>query len=162
MGGGEPLITYYSRQTFFVILGHFLPFYTPNSAKNENLKKKWKKIAWRYHHFTHVYQKLLDNAQLLRYGARRTDGKSDIERWLHHLKNKISTATVLHLWGFTLLFSVNCSKFGRPQVVTDLELFPLSRASSYFQLYIVWTPLPSLWKIWWKKVVEVWCRGRAS
>ena len=96
MGGGEPLIKYYPRQTFFVILGHFLPFYTPNSAKNENLKKNEKKSPGDTI-ILHVYQKLLDNAQLLRYGARRTDGKSDIERWVPHLKNKISTATVLHL-----------------------------------------------------------------
>ena len=45
-------------------------------------------------------------------------------------------ATVLHLWGFTLLFSVNYSKFGRPQVATDLKSFPFSPALSYFQLYI--------------------------
>ena len=25
-------------------MGHFLPFYLPNSPKNQNLKKKWKKI----------------------------------------------------------------------------------------------------------------------
>ena len=46
------------------------------------------KNAWRYHHFTYVYQKLWsDNVRFLRYGARRTtdtrtdgwtDGKSDI------------------------------------------------------------------------------------
>ena len=29
----------YNRQIFFVILGHFLPFYPPNSPKNENIKK---------------------------------------------------------------------------------------------------------------------------
>ena len=101
--------------TFFVILGHFLPFYARNSQKNENfikmkkvptdtiilkkctknndnrlhcsgdmahdrcnyfsfwaifcpftpltagkmkISKKMKKKPWRYHHFTHVYQKL--------------------------------------------------------------------------------------------------------
>ena len=33
-----------TRQTFFVILGYFLPFYPHNSLKNENLKKKKKKI----------------------------------------------------------------------------------------------------------------------
>ena len=32
-----------NRQIFFVILGHFLPFYPPNSPKNENIKKKKKK-----------------------------------------------------------------------------------------------------------------------
>ena len=28
-----------NRQNIFVILGHFLPFYPPNSPKNENIKK---------------------------------------------------------------------------------------------------------------------------
>ena len=28
-----------NRQIFFVILGHFLPFYPPNSPKKENIKK---------------------------------------------------------------------------------------------------------------------------
>ena len=30
-------------QNFFVILGHFFPFYPPNSPKNENFKKQKKK-----------------------------------------------------------------------------------------------------------------------
>ena len=34
-----------------------LPPLPPNSPKNQNEKKNEKK-AWRYHHFTHVYQKL--------------------------------------------------------------------------------------------------------
>ena len=46
-----------TRQTFFVILGYFLPFYPHNSLKNENFKKKKKKKSWRYHHLTQVYQK---------------------------------------------------------------------------------------------------------
>ena len=42
----------------------------PNSPKNQNLKKKWKK-TWR-HHFTQVYQKSWLYAMLfLRYGAWR-------------------------------------------------------------------------------------------
>ena len=41
----------------FFILGYFLRFYLPNSPKNQNKKKKRKKKAWRYHHFTIVYQK---------------------------------------------------------------------------------------------------------
>ena len=36
--------------TFFVILGHFLPFYARNSQKNE-------KSTYRYYHFKEVYQK---------------------------------------------------------------------------------------------------------
>ena len=142
-----------TRQNFFVILGHVLPFHLPNSLKNKNekKKKKWKKYleissfyksvpnimicytvpeiwhvmdvivifhltifcpftpppcpyspkkskfqksekkSWRNHHFTHVYQKLLDDVQFLTYGVQQTDGqtdrKSDIHRWVPHLKN---------------------------------------------------------------------------
>ena len=35
------------------MMGYFLPFYPPNSQKNENfkkMKKKKKKNAWRFHH----------------------------------------------------------------------------------------------------------------
>ena len=52
----------------YVILDHFLPFYPPNSSKNENFKKN-EKNAWRSHHFTEVYQKLWSYVILfLRYG----------------------------------------------------------------------------------------------
>ena len=33
-----------NRQIFFVKLGHFLPFYPPNSPKNQNLKKRKKNM----------------------------------------------------------------------------------------------------------------------
>ena len=33
-----------NKQNLFVILGHFLPLYPPNSLKNENIKKKMKKM----------------------------------------------------------------------------------------------------------------------
>ena len=36
--------------------GLFFPFYLPNSPKNQNFQKN-EKSAWRYHHFTIVYQK---------------------------------------------------------------------------------------------------------
>ena len=66
-------------------LGYFLPFYPSNSLKKENFKKNEKNknkkikinppkttttttIAWRYHHFTQVYQKSWSYAILfLRY-----------------------------------------------------------------------------------------------
>ena len=45
--------------------GLFLPFYPPKST-------------WRYHHFTHVYQKLwLNDVQLPRNGVWQTDGQTD-------------------------------------------------------------------------------------
>ena len=81
-----------------VIIFHFGPFFAllaPNSPKKSKLKKKIKKNARRYHHFTYVYQKLWsDDVRFLRYGVRQmdrqtdrqTDGKSDILRWVPHLK----------------------------------------------------------------------------
>ena len=46
----------------------FLPFYPPDLPKKENFLKN-EKNAWRYHHFTRVYQKLWSYAILfLRYG----------------------------------------------------------------------------------------------
>ena len=41
----------------FFILDYFLPFYHPNSLKNDNFKK-FEKNTWRCYHFTKVYQKL--------------------------------------------------------------------------------------------------------
>ena len=43
----------------FSFWGIFCPVTPPNFPKNENFKK-FKKIknAWRYHHFTQLYQKL--------------------------------------------------------------------------------------------------------
>ena len=60
------------HMTDVIVIFHFGFFFcpfTPNSPKNQNFKKM-KKNTWRYHHFTHVYQKLqLDDVQFLRYGA---------------------------------------------------------------------------------------------
>ena len=51
------LLRYWAWQTkIFVILGYFLPFYPSNNLE-KTLKKKWKKISWRYCHFTHEYHK---------------------------------------------------------------------------------------------------------
>ena len=55
-------VTYFSFWTIFCC-------YPPNSLKNQNFKKM-KKKAWRYHHFTHVSQKLwFDDVQFLTYGV---------------------------------------------------------------------------------------------
>ena len=45
-----------NRQNFFVILGHFLPFYPADNPENQKFEKM-EKNTWRYHHFTQVYQK---------------------------------------------------------------------------------------------------------
>ena len=92
------------RRNFFSFRAIFCPF-TPVTTwkikilkkKNKQKKKKKKKNAWRYHYFTYVYQKLgSDDVRFLKYGARgreggtegRTGGKSDIWRWVPHLKNQ--------------------------------------------------------------------------
>ena len=50
-------LRYGVQQTgFFLILDHFLPFY-PLTTQKIKILKNWKK-AWRYHHFTQVYNKL--------------------------------------------------------------------------------------------------------
>ena len=65
-------LRYEMQQTeLLVILDHFLPFYPPNNPKNQNFGKL-KKKAWRYHQFTHMYQKSWSYATLfLRYNAWR-------------------------------------------------------------------------------------------
>ena len=72
--------------------------FNPLTAQKIKRKKK-KKNPVRYHHFTHVYQELRsDDACFLRYDAQQTDGRtdrwmdremdkrSDIQRWVPHLK----------------------------------------------------------------------------
>ena len=57
----------FNRHNFFVISGKFLPFYPPNTLKNEKIKNE--KKPWKYH-FTQVYQKSWSYVILfLRYGA---------------------------------------------------------------------------------------------
>ena len=65
-------LRYGARQIeFFVILGHFLPFYPTNNRKNQF--RKIGKITWRYHHFTIVYHRWQSyGVWFLRYGARQT------------------------------------------------------------------------------------------
>ena len=44
------------RTKFFVILGHFLSFDSPNNRKNQNFEtKNWN--SWRYYYFTLLYRK---------------------------------------------------------------------------------------------------------
>ena len=60
-------------QSFFVILGHFLPFDPPNNPKNQNFEKM-KKSTWRYHHFTQVYHKWQSyDIWFLRYQMQQTN-----------------------------------------------------------------------------------------
>ena len=58
----------------------FCPF-IPLTAQKIKLLKKWKK-TWRYHHFINVCQKLWSvEVQFLRYGARRSDGRTEKVRY---------------------------------------------------------------------------------
>ena len=60
----------WSLTEFFVILSHFLPFYSTTTQKIKIKKKKKDKNSWRYHHFTKMYQKSSSYATLfLRYGT---------------------------------------------------------------------------------------------
>ena len=47
----------WQMQLIFFILGHFLPFYLPNSLKNEIFKKMEKTLEDMYNHFKQLYQK---------------------------------------------------------------------------------------------------------
>ena len=124
----------------FIILGHFLPFDSPNNPRNQsslkmkkappaiiilhlhttndyymmcgswdikhdrqnilpcwaifcplphlNLKnqnfEKMEKKPWRYHHVTHVYQKLwFGDVWFLRYGVQQMDGQTDGKKKWH-------------------------------------------------------------------------------
>ena len=64
------------HMTHVIVVFHFgqcvFPF-TPLTAQRNKTSKKW---TWRYHHFTHVYQKLwLDDVRFLRYGGWQVDGR---------------------------------------------------------------------------------------
>ena len=65
------------RQNFLSFWTIFCPI-TPLTTRKIKVLKKWKKQAWRYHHFTQKYQKSWSYATpFLRYGAQRTDKRSD-------------------------------------------------------------------------------------
>ena len=85
-----------------VILGNILPFYPHKNPKIKILKNK--KICWRYHYFTHVYQKSQSYCvQLMRYRVKQaeffvildhflpfyplwTQKIKIVEKWTIHLK----------------------------------------------------------------------------
>ena len=71
----------YYLPSFWAIISPFL------ITQKIKIKKKMKKNAWKYHHFTHVYQKLWSHdVRFLRHGVQRTDGQMDGQKkW--HLKN---------------------------------------------------------------------------
>ena len=75
------------RVTDVIVIFHFglfLPFYSLNSPKNQNFKKKKRKKCLEIRHFTHLHRKLwLDGVPFLRYGAWQTDGQTDGRKKWH-------------------------------------------------------------------------------
>ena len=71
---------------YVIVIFHFGLFFAlllPYQPKNSKFQKN-KKNTWRYHHFTHVYQKLwLDDVRFLRYGARQMDGWTNRQKKWH-------------------------------------------------------------------------------
>ena len=62
---------------YFSFWAIFCPFTLLIAKKKSKFQKNERKNTWRYHHFTHVYQKLwLDNVRFLRYGVWQTDKQS--------------------------------------------------------------------------------------
>ena len=78
-------------------MGYFLPFYPPNSPKNQNFKKMKKNIL----EIAHVYQKLwLDDVWFPRNGVHQKDRwmnrKSETQRWATPPKKLLSlTMTII-------------------------------------------------------------------
>ena len=69
------------RYNFFVILDHFLPFYSLWTQKIEILKS-WKN-TWRYYHFTNVYHRWQSyDVWFLRYGVQRREVFIILDRFL--------------------------------------------------------------------------------
>ena len=65
---------------FFIVFFSFTP---PSPLKN----------AWRYHHFTHVYQKLgSDDIRFLRYSAQQTDVQKKWQIEVGAPRNKLSVS----------------------------------------------------------------------
>ena len=108
------------------------PFYPHKNPKIKILKNE--KICWRYHHFTHVYQKSQSYCvQLMRYGVKQaeffvildhflpfyplwTQKIKIVEKWTIHLKNYHSTMTVTwfivpEIWNATDIISCHLDYF---------------------------------------------------
>ena len=97
---------YKAQQTdFFVILGHFLPFYPTNKLKNQNFEKM-KKSFWRYYHFTFVYHECQSyDVRLLRYGVQQAKSFLILDHFLpFYLKIKILKKNLRRYHQLTLVY----------------------------------------------------------
>ena len=121
----------HNRFNYFSFWTIFCPF-TSLTAWKIKIKKKKRQNAWRYYHFTYLYQKLWsDDVRFLRHGARqtdgRTDGKSDILRWVPHLKNKLYWSSIQGIKNFaisqssvSIKMSFYISHWNKPKIGTLL------------------------------------------
>ena len=69
-------IMVHDRCNFYFSFGAIFCFLTPTPWKSKFLKNEQK--PWKYHHFTHLYQKLW--SIMINYGAQRMDGPMD--QWM--------------------------------------------------------------------------------
>ena len=69
-------IMVHDRCNFYFSFGAIFCFLTPTPWKSKFLKNE--KKPWKYHHFTHLYQKLW--SIMINYGAQRMDGPMD--QWM--------------------------------------------------------------------------------
>ena len=92
---------------WWIVIFHFGLFFALLKNKIKIKKKMKKKNTWRYHHFTHVYQKLWsDDVQFLIYGAQWMDWQTDGQKkWQIEVdappKNVWGLASYLPLWLYT-------------------------------------------------------------
>ena len=73
----------------FFILGYILPFYPPRSSKSQNLKKKWQTCVEISSFYTCVPKTMIrwyTVPEIRRATDGQTDKRSDIWRWVSHLK----------------------------------------------------------------------------
>ena len=97
---------YKAQQTdFFVILGHFLPFYLTNKLKNQNFEKM-KKNSWRYYHYTFAYHECQSyDVRLLRYGVQQAKSFLILDHFLpFYLKIKILKKNLRRYHQLTLVY----------------------------------------------------------
>ena len=131
--------------SFWVIFCTLPP--PPTSSKNQNLKKNEKKPG---DIIIYVYQKLWsDDIRFLTYSAQRTDrwtdsqtdeqtarqmdGKSDVYRWVPHLKN-----VLLWQWrNYKMIFIFSLTSF----VVFFKLLFACSTALAHYKLDSLTQPM---------------------
>ena len=73
------------RHNFYFSFWAIFCSFNPLTTQKIKILKKWKRNAWRYYYFTHVYQKLWSpDVWFLRYGTWQTD------RWVDGWLEKVT------------------------------------------------------------------------